>query len=192
MQKDNRSIGGHCPKIPSSPVDQENLRNDLAKTGVMPRFQDAATPLETLIVRTMDSLYEFFHFNGYMVGRSEWEEKTIDQALRRYHGWVYAFYGPDDFPLYVGETGRTFVDRFGEHAKDEQMWWPEWTRVKVLPCPTQTIRKVLESLIGLAGGYQGNKLQPAGGDNIFDDVTLSLLLLGNDNDREPAFPPPMG
>jgi len=31
-------------------------------------------------------------------------------------------------------------------------------------------------------------MQPAGGDNIFDEVILSLLLLGNDDGTLPTFP----
>ena len=50
------------------------------------------------------------------------------------------------------------------------------------------MRKVFESLIGLAGGYEANRMQPSGGDNIFDDVILSLLLLKNDTGDPPNFP----
>jgi hypothetical protein len=188
MQADNRTVASGCPSIPSSPTEQQALRDEQAKRKIVPLLQDAATPLETLILLTANNVYEFFHLNGYKVVRSDWEEELLDPRLRRYQGWVYAFYGVEDVPLYVGETGRTFVDRFKEHAKDEQTWWPEWTRVKVLPCPAQSIRKIFESLLGLAGGYQANKLQPTGVDNLFDDITLSLLLLGNDNGREPIFP----
>lgn len=188
MQKDNRSPSSKCPTIPVSAVHQKRLRAGVANRPNLPRLYDRATPLETSVVFAATNLYEFFHLNGYQVTRNDWATKTTADALLRYRGWVYAFYGDEEFPIYVGETGRTLKHRFCEHEKKDPAWWGHWTAVKVLPCPDQSIRKVFESLIGLAGGYKANKLQPAGADNIFDDVILSLLLLGNDNNRLPIFP----
>jgi len=185
MKKDNRLTRNDW--LPMSADDQKNLRAELEMRGVLAEFHDTATPLESSIVDTASCLYEFFHSNGYIILRSEWIEKTIVPALSNYEGWVYAFYGDDDSPIYVGETSRTFMERFTEHKK-KQPWWSCWKRVKVLPCPNQSMRKVFESLIGLAGGYVANKMQPAGGDNIFDEVILSLLLLGNDDGTLPTFP----
>lgn len=185
---DNKSTSGNCPRIPPKAVDQKKLRTNLAITANLPTFQQAASILETHIISTADLLYEFFHLNGYMIVRNEWDSTKTAEPLRKYKGWVYAFYGEGDFPIYVGETGRTLTSRFGEHKKGNQPWWDVWKRVKVLPCPDQSTRKIFESLLGLAGGYQANILQPIGGDNIFDDVILSLLLLGNNNGRLPTFP----
>lgn len=184
MKKDNRLTRSDLP--PMSAEDQKKLRAKLAMGGALSKFNATATPLESSIVCTANCLYEFFHSNGYMMLRSEWDKNTIVPVLRNYKGWVYAFYGDEDSPIYVGETGRTFMKRFAEH--NEQPWWSYWERVKVLPCPNQSMRKVFESLIGLAGGYEANKMQPTGADNIFDDVILSLLLLGNDDDTLPTFP----
>lgn len=184
MKEDNRSCRIGCP--PMSPEAQETHRANLAGRGALARFNDVAAPLETAIAGTALCLYEFFHINGYMIFRSEWEGRKIARGLGCYQGWVYAFYGEDESPIYVGETSRSFLERFGEHIR--QSWWLNWTQVKVLPCPNQSMRKIFESLIGLAGGYAENKNQPTGSDNIFDEVILSLLLLGNDRDTMPAFP----
>lgn len=124
-----------------------------------------------------------------MTLRSEWSEKAIVPALSKYMGWVYAFYGDKDFPIYVGEIGRTFRRRFTDHNNNtEQRWWPSWTRVKVLPGPNKSVRKLFESLIGLAGEHAANIIQPAEEDNIFDEVLLSLLQLRNDHKSMPTFP----
>ncbi|WP_334026385.1 hypothetical protein [Burkholderia gladioli] len=50
------------------------------------------------------------------------------------------------------------------------------------------MRKFFESMLGMEGDYQGNVMQPAGGDNMFDDVILSLLLLRGDSFELPHFP----
>jgi hypothetical protein len=170
--------------------EQKERRARLARQGVLTGFTTKIAPLENFIIGSANCLYEFFHANGYMIRRTEWDQRAIVPALLQYHGWVYALYGEDEQAVYVGETGRSFRERFEEHEREEskKWWWKAWTAVKVLPCPDQSRRKLFESLIGLAGGYYANKMQPAGPDNLFDDVVLSLLLLEND-DREPlAFP----
>ncbi|MET3115821.1 hypothetical protein AAKU64_000024 [Undibacterium sp. GrIS 1.8] len=184
MQSDNRMPINGRPKMSSN--DQEILRSRLFDFGVLNEFYDSASPLETSILSSATSLYEFFHSNGYMIRRSEWELKGIYPGPRSYRGWVYAFYGEQDSPIYVGETGQQFTKRFNQHKK--QLWWQGWERVKVLPCPNQTMRKVFESLIGLAGGYSANIMQPTGEDNILNDVILSLILLGNETCAKPTFP----
>jgi hypothetical protein len=186
MKKDNRLTHSSGLKIPNSAEYQQGLRASLAARGVLAKLNNTCAPLESSIICTADCIYEFFHSNGYIVLRSEWDTNMVAPALLSYLGWVYAFYGAGDAPLYVGETGRTFRERFSEH--DQQPWWQYWERVKVLPCPNQSMRKIFESLIGLAGGYMENKLQPPGGDNVFDDIVLSLLLLGNDGNFLPTFP----
>lgn len=165
---------------------QPKIRTSLEQRGALFEFHDKAAPLETHVFCSATSLYEFFHTNGYKILRAEWEQRTISAPLRAYKGWIYAFYGKGDYPIYVGETGRTFIARFREHKKTP--WWVDWEAVKVLPCPNKAMRKLFESLIGLAGGYQSNRMQPAGSDNLLDDVILSLLSLGNDLDRPPTFP----
>jgi hypothetical protein len=80
------------------------------------------------------------------------------------------------------------MGRFDEHSKKKQPWWSDWLAVKVLPCPIKSTRKLFESLIGVGGGYSANKMQPAGIDNIFDDVIISLTLLGNETNTPPTFP----
>ena len=87
----------------------------------------------------------------------------------------------------MGETGRDFISRFSEHKRNKE-WWPHWAAALVLPCPRQPIRKIFESMIGLAGGYGANRAQPQAGDNMLDDIILSLIFLGNDNNRYPDFP----
>ncbi len=183
--KDNRSPRAGVQSI--NPKKQKKARSVLYKGGVLVPFNDSAAPLETMLVGSAFCLYDFFHENGYAIFRNEWESKKVHPALRSYVGWVYAFYGDDDFPIYIGETGRSLTRRFAEHMKTQD-WCIGWRRVKVLPCPNQAMRKIFESLIGLAGGYHGNKAQPTGADNILDDTILSLLYLGNDNNRLPAFP----
>jgi hypothetical protein len=167
---------------------QQKLRTKFASLQNSLTFIEMAAPLEQALFASASSLYEFFHDNGYMILRTDWEQKPIPDAPRSYLGWVYTFYGEDDLPLYIGETGRTFAARFAEHEKDKQIWWPDWHAVKVLPCPSQPIRKIFESLIGLAGGYIANKMQPEGVDNLLDDVVFSLLLLGNESNENPIFP----
>ncbi|WP_296508408.1 hypothetical protein [Rhodoferax sp.] len=167
---------------------QQKLRLELASSGKFSEFIDMAQPLEHALFSSASSLYEFFHANGYMILRTDWEQTHVPNVPRSYLGWVYAFYTIEDFPLYIGETGRTFAARFDEHEKDGQPWWPDWHAVKVLPCPTQSIRKIFESLIGLAGGYAANKMQPVGVDNLLDEVVYSLLLLGNKEKCPPIFP----
>lgn len=186
MKKDNRLTHTDGPPIPKLAEDQKKLRAILASSVDLRKIHATATPLESSIVGTADCLYEFFHANGFILLRSDWDDETIVDRLQNYMGWVYAFYGEGDSPIYVGETGRTFMDRFTEH--NDKPWWSYWERVKVLPCPDKSMRKVFESLIGLAGGYAANKTQPTGGDNIFDDVILSLLLLGNNDHTLPTFP----
>lgn len=193
---DNTSAGRGCGKIPGSKSAQAKLRDGyaaaLAQRGVLAGLHDCAEPFEKRIVHTASQIYEFFHANGYALEQADWLAGKIDAPLARYKGWVYAFYGVSDVPIYVGESGRTFVARFREHEKKQKQksnaWWPSWTRVKVLPCPDQTMRKVFEALIGLAGGYEANIQQPRAGDNIFDEILLSLLILGNNHKRLPIFP----
>lgn len=162
---------------------QKAARTHIAIQRAVSMMQTAASPLEMSIVSTAGSVYEFFHSNGLKITRKEWDENTIIPDLATYAGWVYAFYGTG---VYVGETKRTFKKRFREDSVRD--WWPDWRNVKVLPCPEQTIRKLFESLIGLSGGYTANKAQPAGKDNIFDDILASLLLLNNNNNEPPDFP----
>lgn len=185
MAKDRRLTQSNLPSL--SVEDQKNRRTGLAQRGVLVSFSSQVAPLENFITGSANCLYEFFHSNGYMIRRAEWNQQTIAPALLNYVGWVYAFYGEGELPVYVGETGRGFQNRFTEHSRCAP-WWPLWTGVKVLPCPDQSMRKVFESLIGLAGGYEANRMQPSGGDNIFDDVILSLLLLKNDTGEPPNFP----
>ncbi|WP_165645976.1 GIY-YIG nuclease family protein [Bordetella bronchiseptica] len=185
MTKDRRLTQSNLPSLAAE--DQKNLRTGLAQRGVLVSFNKQVAPLENLISGAANCLYEFFHSNGYMIRRVEWDQRTVVSTLLNHVGWVYAFYGEDELPVYVGETGRGFQDRFTEHSRCAQ-WWPFWTGVKVLPCPDQSMRKVFESLIGLAGNYQANRMQPSGGDTIFDDVILSLLLLKNDAGEPPNFP----
>ncbi len=184
MMKDIRSSSVAASVIPSE--HQPKVRAALEQRCALLPFHDLAAPLEDYLFGTATSLYAFFHTNGYKILRPEWTHGTISQPLREYDGWIYAFYGEDDYPIYVGETGRTFIARFDEHK--EKSWWSAWKAVKVLPCPNKAMRKVFESLIGLAGGYQFNKMQPAGSDNLMNDVLLSLLLLGNDRNQPPKFP----
>ncbi len=155
---------------------------DLDARDALVGLSGLSAPLEESIFGTAGILYEFFHSNGYMVRRNE----KISQALSDHQGWVYAFYDKQDVPLYIGETKRKFVKRFDEHST--KRWWPYWDRVKVLPCPDRAMRKVLESLVGLHGGYLENKSQPLLGENAFDDVVLCLMQLGNDEDALPTFP----
>jgi len=176
------------PSTLLSAEQQQKLRFELASSGKLSKHIDMAQPLEHALFSSASSLYEFFHANGYMILRTDWEQTHIPNAPRSYLGWVYAFYGVDDFPLYIGETGRTFAARFAEHEADGQPWWPHWRAVKVLPCPIQSIRKIFESLIGLAGGYTANKMQPVGVDNLLDEVVYSLVLLGNKGSSPPIFP----
>lgn len=185
MKKDRRLTHSELPSL--SVEKQKELRDGLEQRGVLVGFNKQVAPLENFITGVASCLYEFFHSNGYMIQRTEWDQQTIPPVILNYAGWVYAFYGEDELPIYVGETKRGFGERFIEHCKCKE-WWPHWTGVKVLPCPDQSMRKVFESLIGLAGGHVTNKMQPPGEDNIFDDVILSLLLLKNDADELPNFP----
>ncbi|WP_272545882.1 GIY-YIG nuclease family protein [Burkholderia cepacia] len=185
MKRDKRLTQSNLPLLSSGM--QEKCRAYLEGQGALVSFNAQRDPLEALIVGAASCLYEFFHSNGYLIKRAEWDNRKIVRPLLSYKGWVYAFYGENDNPLYVGETHRAFKKRFGEHKK-KAPWWRDWTRVKVLPCPNQSMRKVFESLIGVAGGYSANKAQPLGPDNIFDDVILSLLVLNNDVDERPEFP----
>ncbi|MBJ9897949.1 GIY-YIG nuclease family protein [Burkholderia cenocepacia] len=185
MKKDRRLTQSGLPVL--SVGMQKNCRAALEGSGALVPFNKQRDPLESLIVGAASCLYEFFHSNGYLVHRAEWDGRKIVHSLLNYEGWVYAFYGENDDPLYVGETDRSFKVRFDEH-KRKASWWSSWRRVKVLPCPNQSMRKMFESLIGLAGGYSANKAQPLGPDNIFDDVILSLLVLKNDTGEEPEFP----
>ena len=107
-----------------SAEEQQKLRTKLANTQNALKFIEKAAPLEDALISSANSLYEFFHDNGYMLLRTDWEQKPIPNAPRSYLGWVYTFYGKDDIPLYIGETGRTFAARFTEHEKDKQIWWP--------------------------------------------------------------------
>lgn len=193
IPRDHRSVRDDCPAL--SVDDQLELRRAIEAGGILSCINDEAAPLENLLFSSAASTYEFFHSNGYMLLRSELAQKTIAPALQSYVGWVYAFYesaatpiGHEDKPLYVGETGRTFAERFKEHSVDSPRWWISWGKVKVLPCPNQAMRKVFESLIGLAGGYSENKNQPPADDNILDEILLSLLALGNNNNELPRFP----
>ena len=193
---DNISAAPSFGKIPASKSAQAKARAELASAlahqGLLTKLHEQAEPFETRIVQTSTQLYEFFHANGYALEKLNWELGKVDYALSRYEGWVYAFYAESDVPLYVGESGRTFSERFQEHEKKQKQkanaWWPSWKRVKVLPCPDQAMRKVFEALIGLAGGYQANIQQPQAGDNIFDEIIISLIHLGNDHQRLPIFP----
>ncbi len=146
--------------------------------------------MESLISSANGCLYHFFHENGYRILRSEWDPRSVAPAVASYQGWVYAFYDSRDNPLYIGETGRSFLRRFKEHGKSKNSarWWPDWTGAKILPCPSQTMRKFFESMLGLEGDYQGNVMQPAGEDNMFDEVILSLLLLRGNSCEFPIFP----
>lgn len=185
MKKDRRLTRSNLPLL--SEEDQRNLKLELAQQGRLVGLNHQLAPLENLLFGTAECLYEFFHSNGYMVRRAEWDKKIITPALLNHFGCVYAFYGKNELPVYVGETRRRLKDRFSEHKRYAQ-WWPYWIGVKVLPCSDQSIRKIFESLIGLAGGYQANRMQPTGKDEIFNDVLLSLLLLKNDTNDPLHFP----
>ena len=185
MKRDHRSSAKNIQAL--TPKEHKQLIADIKSKGLIQSLHDEAAPLEDSIVCTSGSLYEFFHSNGYQLLRDEVTGKLVDRALCIQKGWVYAFYDDLENPLYVGETGREFMKRFREHSKNRD-WWKHWTRVKVLPCPDKAIRKLFESLLGLAGGYLENKNQPPGGDNLLDDVLISLVALGNNNGRPPSFP----
>lgn len=185
MKKDRRLTQSNLPLLLEE--DQKNLKLELLKRGGLVGLNNQLAPLENLILGAAECLYDFFHTNGYLVRRAEWDKQIITPALLNHFGWVYAFYGDDELPVYVGETGRSLRDRLREHKKFAQ-WWPHWIGVKVLPCSDQSIRKIFESLIGLAGGYQANRMQPTGKDQIFNDVLLSLLMLKNDTNDLPNFP----
>jgi hypothetical protein len=184
MKKDIRSSSAAGSVIPSK--HQPKVRAALEQRCALLPFHDEAAPFEDYLFGSATSLYAFFHTNGYKILRAEWTQGTISPPLRAYDGWIYAFYGEEDYPIYVGETGRTFIARFDEHK--EKSWWSNWKAVKVLPCPNKAMRKVFESLIGLAGGYQFNKMQPAGDDNLMNDIILSLLSLGNDRNQPQSSP----
>ena len=155
--------------------DQKACRDIIKLHGMLSCFNSKASPLENLLFNTATAIYEFFHANGYSVSRVRWDNKEVSPDLMSYCGWLYAFYGEQEYPCYVGETGRTINLRFGEHKRSAP-WWPDWKNVKILPCPNKSVRKVFESLVGLAGGYYENKMQPAEADNILEDIILSLLL----------------
>lgn len=187
MLNDNRPPENECLAIPALAKEQRLMRKQLERRGALHRFHQHAGPLEQRLFSSAHNLYVFFHDNGYKITKGDWDAGAINASFLRYRGWVYAFYGDEELPIYVGETGRTLKHRFFEHKKRAN-WWEHWAGVKVLPCPNQSIRKYFEALIGLAGGYNANKQQPVGPDNIFDDILLSLLLIGNDKERPPIFP----
>jgi hypothetical protein len=174
MKKDNR-LTGSKPLMPQ--LDAEMT---------LVQLNDTFFALETSLFSTAENFYEFFHYNGYMIERSDWNKGQIAQTFSLHSGWVYGFYDHQDIPLYIGETERTFQKRFDEHVNKQ--WWPDWFRAKVLPCPDPAMRKVLESLVGLHGGYLANKAQPVIGVNAFDEVILSLIKLGNDAGTLPTLP----
>lgn len=172
--------------------DQKRYRDAIKLQEWFPPFNDLSAPFEHMLMYTAFSCYEFFHSNGYRIPRAAWESKGVSPSLMSYHGWVYAFYAKQDCPLYIGETGRTIKVRFNEHEKGRYKktlsWWSDWDDVKILPCPNKSMRKIFESLMGMAGGYCKNKAQPPEVDNILEDVILSLLLLGYDDEGLPKFP----
>lgn len=185
IKKDKRLSRLNDPVIPAK--HQQAAIAELRRRGILAHFYNQAAPLENSLIGLVTSIYEFFHSNGYNILREDWDKNTIPEHLQNFSGWVYSFYGEEDFPIYVGETGRKFITRFSEHKK-KQSWWSSWNAVKVLPCPSKPIRKIFESLIGVAGGYNANQIQPVVGDNIFDDVILSLLILRSENNQLPIFP----
>lgn len=152
-----------------------------AQDGIV-KLRPLSEPLDYLITGSAGILYEFFHANGYMVRRHDWPV----QALSAHRGWVYAFYAKD-VPFYIGETSRSFGERLDEHSRDDKLWFAQWDLVKILPCPDKALRKILESIVGLYGGYSENKMQPMLSETAFDDVTRCLLELGNDTGTVPTF-----
>jgi len=170
MAGDNRLT---APRLP--------MRDEDVHSAIV-RLRGLSAPIEECIFGTAGILYEFFHANGYEVRRNE----VITPALAKHRGWIYAFYDEHDVALYIGETKRAFSTRFNEHC--DKSWWPDWDRVKVLPCPDAALRKVFESIVGLGGGYLANKSQPLIGENAFDDLVFCLLKLGNDECNLPRFP----
>jgi hypothetical protein len=170
------------------PIRQEDLIRIRHEEQDQPEFEKAG-PLNELLILLTSKLYVFFHDNGYLIRRDEWESHETPNALRTSAiGWIYAFYGDKDVPLYVGETGGDISTRFYKHK--QKGWWSDWKSMKALPCPSTDVRKFFESILGLGGGYTENKLQPPsnGNEDFLDSTIYALLLLGYGDNGKMRFP----
>lgn len=179
---DKRLTGPGNLEIPASKREQEKLINGVKSGKGSVARHHLIAPLDSLIHGATMCLYEFIHSNGYMIKRTEWENNIIAPSLKKFRGWVYLFY-EGDTALYVGETGGTLAVRFGTHRRNAVNWWPHWVGVKVLPCPNATVRKMFESLAGIAGGHVCNMAQPPLEGETFDEVICSLVAIGNDGNN---------
>lgn len=180
MKVDRRLTALKEWQLPDSKIGQQELRREMERRGMLRRFNKLIAPIEQLIAGAASCILEFIHSNGYLVRRHEWESEGVGSALQNYNGWVYAFFNAEDEPIYIGETSRTFGERFREHSTKKAIWWSDWRAVKLLPCPNQSVRKIFESIAGLSEAFVGNKLQPPIEGDIFNDILLSLMLLGSD------------
>lgn len=61
--------------------EQKERRARLARQGVLTGFTTEIAPLENFIIGSANCLYEFFHANGYMIRRTEWDQRAIVPAL---------------------------------------------------------------------------------------------------------------
>lgn len=148
------------------------LRN---KTNEMVEAQITIEPLQSLIFQASSCLYDFFHENGFRVSRPDWDNAKNDKYFYSRKGWVYAFYGSGEYPIYVGETGRSLSRRFYEHRNKK--WWKHWKGAKVIPCEDAASRILFESLLCLAGGYRKNLKQKYTEKDIFYLSLLGLIEL---------------
>lgn len=150
------------------------------------RSELEAQPLEQLLLGTSAALFELLHSNGVTLARHEWEGQRSASQIGSGRGWVYAFYKDRDYPVYAGETGRRLKERIREHSAQE--WWTLWTELVALPCPDKAMRKVFESLITMSDSFQYNRLQPTGGDTIFDEVFVAWESIPGNESRAMVFP----
>lgn len=140
----------------------------------MVKAQVKAEPLERKLGDAAFSFYDFFHANGLHLTRKEFKNlKSQKSRVLNRKGWIYAFYGDDDLPIYTGETKRSALARFSEHKKSK--WWKQWSDVKILPCEDQSSRKLLEAMLGFSGGYEHNVSQPSHKEEILYLVLLGLI-----------------
>lgn len=153
----------------------------------MVKAQAEVDPLERMIGDAAFAFYRFFHDNGLHITRKAFLKRSPQEnKILKRKGWIYAFYGDGNIPIYTGETRRTALARFSEHRKNK--WWKHWTDVKVLPCEDQSSRKLLESLLGFSGGYQENLSQPSHKEEILYLVLLGLIEIKQilDTDKKPS------
>ena len=67
-------------------------------------------------------------------------------------GAVYAYFGKDGLPLYVGEASRPIKRRMHDQTSPHKnaQWWELWETVRLLPVADRTDRLTLELLLVLA------------------------------------------